>query len=193
MPVATVVGVLAAVVQFLGLARWPFLVPALARAYTDPASIQAARETTTIVFDSFHRYLGIGVGECLGYLLTGTWTILLGAAMLQSSMFEAWLAWPGIVIGLFLIAGSLEFVGRSEEQGWRFAGVIVPITYVAWSLWLILSGVVLLVALTAAVSPRFGGPPRGGWLLRGTRAMPSQPGRRRAGEPGSESIQPTAR
>lgn len=30
-PTATVVGVLAAVVQFLGLARWPFLVPALAR------------------------------------------------------------------------------------------------------------------------------------------------------------------
>ena len=30
-PTATVVGVLAAVVQFIGLARWPFLVPALAR------------------------------------------------------------------------------------------------------------------------------------------------------------------
>ena len=37
-PTAIVVGVLAAVVQFLGLARWPFLVPALARTYTDPAS-----------------------------------------------------------------------------------------------------------------------------------------------------------
>ena len=30
-PTATIVGVLAAVVQFLGLARWPFVVPALAR------------------------------------------------------------------------------------------------------------------------------------------------------------------
>ena len=29
-PTATVLGVLAAVVQFLGLARWPFLMPALA-------------------------------------------------------------------------------------------------------------------------------------------------------------------
>ena len=143
-PVATTIGVLAAVVQFLGLARWPFLVPELARAYADPASSQATREATTIAFESFHRYLGIGIGECLGYLLTGAWAVLIGAAMLQSSVFEAWLAWPAIVIGLSLILGSLEFVGRFEEQGWKLAGTIVPITYIAWSLWLVVSGVVLL-------------------------------------------------
>lgn len=144
-PVATTIGVLAAVVQFLGLARWPFLVPELARAHADPASSQTTREATRVVFESFHRYLGIGIGECLGYLLTGAWTMLVGVAMLQSSTFEAWLAWPGIIIGLFLVVGSLEFVGRFEEQGWNLAGTIVPITYIAWSLWLILSGLVLLV------------------------------------------------
>jgi hypothetical protein len=144
-PTATVVGILAAVVQVLGLARWPFLVPALARTYADPASSQATREATRVAFESFHRYLGVGIGECLGYLLTGAWTMLVGLAMLQSSAFEAWLAWPGIIIGLFLIVGSLEFVGRFEEQGWKLAGAIVPITYIAWSLWLILSGLVLVV------------------------------------------------
>ena len=144
-PTAIVVGVLAAVVQFLGLARWPFLVPALARAYTDPASTPASREATKVVFDSFHRYLGVGIGECLGYLLTGMWSVLVGVAMLDSSAFEAWLGWPGIIIGLLLVFGSLEFVGRSEEQGWKLAGAIVPITYIAWSLWLITSGLVLLV------------------------------------------------
>jgi hypothetical protein len=144
-PTTTVVGVLASVVQFLGLARWPFLVPELARAYADQASSQATRDATAVAFESFHRYLGIGIGECLGYLLTGAWTILLGVAMLQSSAFEAWLAWPGIIIGIFLIIGSVEFVGRFEEQGWKLAGAIVPITYIAWSLWLILSGLVLLV------------------------------------------------
>lgn len=145
MPMAIVVGVLAAVVQFLGLARWPFLVPALARTYTDPASTPATREATKAVFDSFHRYLGVGIGECLGYLLTGTWSVLIGVAMLNSSTFEAWLGWPGIIIGLFLVVGSLEFVGRFEEQGWKLAGTIVPITYIAWSVWLIVSGVVLLL------------------------------------------------
>jgi Domain of unknown function (DUF4386) len=144
-PVATTIGVLAAVVQFLGLARWPFLVPELARAYADPASSEARREATAVAFESFHRYLGIGIGECLGYLLTGAWTVLVGVAMLQSSAFEAWLAWPGIIIGLSLIVGSLEFVGRFEGQGWKLAGAIVPIAYIAWSLWLVLAGLVLLV------------------------------------------------
>ena len=144
-PVATVIGVLAAVVQFLGLARWPFLVPELARAYADSASSQATREATEVAFESFHRYLGVGVGECLGYLFTGAWTMLIGVAMLQSSAFEAWFAWPGIVIGLSLILGSLEFVGRFEQEGWKLAGAIVPIAYIAWSLWLIVAGLVLLV------------------------------------------------
>jgi hypothetical protein len=146
LPTAIVVGVLAAVVQFLGLARWPFLVPALARTYTDPASTPATREMTKAVFDSFHRYLGIGIGECLGYLLTGTWSVLTGVAMLQSSAYETWLGWPGIIIGLFLVVGSLEFVGRFEEQGWKLAGTIVPIAYIAWSVWLIVTGVMLLLA-----------------------------------------------
>jgi len=64
--------------------------------------------------------------------------------MLQSSAFDAWLAWPGIAIGLALIVGSLEFVGRFEEKGWKLAGSIVPIAYIAWSLWLIGAGLVLL-------------------------------------------------
>ena len=143
-PAATVVGVLAAVVQFLGLARWPFLVPALARTYHDPASSEAKREATMVGFESFHRYLGVAVGECLGYLFTGAWTVLVGVAMLQSSAFQAWLALPGIAIGLALVASSLEFVGRFEEKGWKLAGAIVPIAYIAWSLWLIGAGLVLL-------------------------------------------------
>jgi uncharacterized protein DUF4386 len=145
-PTATAVGVLAAVVQFLGLARWPFLVPALGRKYDDPASSEATREATVVVFESFHRYLGVAIGECLGYLFTGAWTVLVAVAMLQSSAFEPWLAWPGIAIGLLLVAGSLEFVGRFEEAGWKLAGATVPIAYTAWSLWLVVSGFVLLVA-----------------------------------------------
>jgi hypothetical protein len=143
-PVAATVGVLAAVVQSLGLARWPFLVPELARTYENPNSSPAAREATAVVFDSFHRYLGVAVGECLGYLFTGAWTLLVAIAMLQSSSFDDWLAWPGIAVGPLLVMGSLEFVGRFEEHGWKLAGTIVPIAYTAWSLWLLAAGLVLL-------------------------------------------------
>ena len=33
-----------------------------------------------------------------------------------------------------LILGSLEFVGRFEEQGWKLAEATVPIAYIAWPL-----------------------------------------------------------
>ena len=143
-PVATTVGVLAAIVQFLGLARWPFLVPTLARTHEDPNSTPAAREATAVVFASFHQYLGVAVGECLGYLFTGTWTLLVAIAMLESSSFDGWLAWPGIAVGALLVVGSLEFVGPFEEHGWKLAGMIVPIAYTVWSLWLLAAGIVLL-------------------------------------------------
>jgi Domain of unknown function (DUF4386) len=144
-PVMTTVGVLAATVQFLGLARWPFLVPALARTYESPGSSQSRRDATAVTFDALHRYLGVAVGECLGYLFTGAWTVLVGAAMLQSTTFDPWLALPGIVIGSFLILGSLEFVGPFEEEGWKLVGPIVPVAYTAWSAWLITTGIVLLI------------------------------------------------
>ncbi len=66
--------------------------------------------------------------------------------MLESSVFDAWLAWPGLAIGVLLVVGSFEFVGAFEEKGWKLAGTIVPIAYTAWSFWLIITGVVLLAA-----------------------------------------------
>lgn len=145
-PTATTVGVLASAVQFLGLVRWPFLVPHLARRYADPAASDATHEAIEIAFESFHRYLGVAVGECLGYLLTGGWTLLISIGMLASSDFEPWLGVPGIIIGSLLMLGSWEFVGRNEERGWKLAGSLIPITYVAWSVWLVASGVVLSIA-----------------------------------------------
>ena len=61
--------------------------------------------------------IGVAIGECLGYRFTGAWTVLVGVAMLQWSAFDAWLAWPGIVVGLTLVGGPLEFVGPFEEKG----------------------------------------------------------------------------
>ena len=145
-PLATTFGVLAAVVQFLGLIRWPYLVPYLARTFLDPASSEATRDAAAVVFQAFHRTLGVAIGEHLGYLFTGLWTLLIGVAMTQGDAFPAWLGWPGIVLGLALMVGSIEFAGPFEERGWGFAGMLVPIAYIAWSLWMIVTGVTLILA-----------------------------------------------
>ena len=143
--VATTVGVLAGLVQFLGLVRWPFLVPYLARADADPDASPGRREAVDVVFQSFNRYLGVAVGEHLGYGLTGVWTTLTGVALTQTSEAPGWLGVVGIVVGPILMLCSLEFVGANEPAGWKVAERVTPAAYVAWSLWLVATGVALLV------------------------------------------------
>jgi hypothetical protein len=36
-------------------------------------------------------------------------------------------------------------VGPNEPEGWALAGTIVPIAYIAWSIWLIRIGLFLLI------------------------------------------------
>lgn len=143
--VATVTGVLAALVQFLGLIRWPFLVPYLARIDADPNASNARHEAVDVVFQAFNRYLGVAVGEHLGYALTGAWTTLTGVALVQSREVPDWVGVLGIVIGPVLVLCSLEFVGSHEQTGWKLAEKLTPVTYIAWSLWLIGTGVALII------------------------------------------------
>lgn len=142
-----VVGVVAGLVQALGLGRWVFAVPELARRYVAAAGPDgsATRGSIEVAFAVVHRYLGVGVGEHLGYLATGCWTILVAVSILQGSVLPAWTAIAGILVGLALLIGTLEFVGPKERDGWALAGAIVPIAYIAWSIWLIVLGVLLLI------------------------------------------------
>ena len=142
---ALATGLLSALVQTLGLMRWPFVVPMLARRYLDPNATQGQRDNSELVFDALHRYLGVGVGEHLGYLMTGSWTLLTGVLVMGSSLLPIWLGWLAIPIGIALLIGALEFVGPNERDGWPLAGRITPIAYIAWSLWLVACGVALLV------------------------------------------------
>jgi hypothetical protein len=140
MAVATAFGVVGGVVQFLGLVRWPFLVPYLADVYLDPASSGATRESVAVVFEAFNRYAGVAVGENLGYLFTGLWTVLVALAMFGSPLpFRRWLG----LLGMVSAAGVL--VGTFEPAGFEPAANIVVVGYILWSIWLALTGILLLL------------------------------------------------
>jgi hypothetical protein len=140
MAVATAFGVVAGVVQFLGLVRWPFLVPYLADTYLDPASSGATRESVAVVFQAFNQYAGVAVGENLGYLFTGLWTALVALAMFGSPLpFRRWLALLGVVSAAGVLVGTLEPVGFEP------AADIVVVGYILWSIWLALFGIFLLL------------------------------------------------
>ncbi len=143
---SVVIGSAAALVQTLGLVRWPFAVPELARRYVtaEGADDTATRQAVEVVFATLHRLLGVGIGEHLGYLLTGLWTLLVAASIMSGTVLPDWLGLIGIPIGIALLVGTLEFVGPNEERRWALAGTIVPIAYIAWSIWLIALGIGLL-------------------------------------------------
>ena len=128
----------------------PFAVPEMARRYVaadrlDAAEAAATRRTIELVFATLHRLLGVGVGEHLGYLLTGIWTLLVAGSLLTVTVLPVALGFIGIPIGIALLVGTFEFVGPNEEHGWPLAGTIVPIAYIAWSVWLIALGVAFLL------------------------------------------------
>jgi hypothetical protein len=142
---ATAVGLLAALVQFLGLIRWSFAVPHLAREMANPASSAGKKEAVDVTFQTLNRYLGVAVGEHLGYMFTGVWTGLVGAIFLQSEILNPAFGIIGLILAPCFLIGSMEFVGVNERDGWKVAGTVVPFAYIGWSLWLIASGIGLLI------------------------------------------------
>lgn len=142
------IGAAAALVQVLGLIRWPFAVPELARRYIaagEGPDGEATRRTVEVTFATLHRLLGVGIGEHLGYLLTGLWTLIVALSILSTAVVPGWLGIVGLPIGVALLVGTLEFVGPNERVGWPLAGAIVPIAYIAWSIWLVGIGVFVLI------------------------------------------------
>lgn len=137
-------GLVAGLVQFIGLSRWVFLVPFLAR---ESSSADHQRMSTIdLIFQSANRYLGVAVGEHLGYLFTGFWSIATGLLFIQIDRPNHLLGVAGITIGAFLLLCSLEFVGKHERNGWTFAAKITPFVYIVWSIWLIAVGIYLFTS-----------------------------------------------
>lgn len=135
---ATVSGIVAGVVQFFGLIRWVFLVPILNQMYNAPDASVATRDTVNVVFQAFHNYAGVAIGENMGYLFTGLWTILVSVVLITTRQGKIWLALSGIVAGIAIMFGMLE------PAGFEFAGTINVIGYLLWSVWLIAFGITLL-------------------------------------------------
>ncbi len=145
MNIATVFGIITGVVQVLGFIRWPFMVPYLADTYTNPQSSEATRQAVTVAYHAFNQYAGVAIGEHAGYICVSIWTILISVAMFRSAVFKPWMGWAGIVIGAGILVSSIEEFGFSFAQ--TFATINV-VSYTAWTVWLIVLAIPLLMNRT---------------------------------------------
>jgi hypothetical protein len=126
MRIAVPVGIAAAVVQVVGLLRWPVLVPGF------------ASHGDTGAFTTAHNVLGVAIGETLGYLLTGVWTVLVIVALGRRYAGRGFQALGVASAGLVLVGvlGPLDVPGVDAAN---FIG------YVLWSVWLIVFATVIVL------------------------------------------------
>jgi hypothetical protein len=128
-------GVLAGLLQALGLLRWTVLVPSLAAAYTAPGATDLDKSLASSAFDAANAYLGMGVGEHMGYLLTALFTVAVAMAIARRWPL---MAWTGILLAIGVAAGMLETFGVGG------VAMINSIAYLGWSLWAVILGVLVL-------------------------------------------------
>jgi Domain of unknown function (DUF4386) len=132
---AVPVGVAAAIVQVVGLLRWPLLVPGWAATASgdDPAAAAAAREA----FGTANRLLGTLLGETGGYLLTAGWTGLVLVAL--GTAFAG-----RLFVGLGAVAAALVLLGVLSPLNLPLVDTANFVGYVLWSGWLVVFAAVLL-------------------------------------------------
>ncbi|MBI5941805.1 MAG: DUF4386 domain-containing protein [Caulobacterales bacterium] len=135
---ATLAGAGSALVQAIGLLRWPFVVPGLAATALDPAADPAARSAAVVVFGALNQFAGVALGEHLGQTLLAAWTFALAVAVLRGRLAPAPFGW----LGLALV--PLWILGQSELLATVVPGFLVveatPIAFMGWQVWLLTLG-----------------------------------------------------
>lgn len=139
----TVVGVIGGIARMIGLLRWTFVVPVLARTYADPIASAATKESAMIVFQAVHQYGGVVLGEHIGQTFTIIWMLLVSLAMFRSTLFKPWLAWFGILASLVYSLAQTELLATVIPNF-----PVVPQTgligSLLWLVWMMVLGVFLV-------------------------------------------------
>jgi hypothetical protein len=131
-PWIAAIGIAAAAVQVVGLARWVLLVPRV----SDDAAVPAHTVDAHHTFELLHTWLGKVLGETIGYTLTATFTLLVVIAVTRN-VAPRWMTYVGYASAGLIATGALIPLGLGGASITNLVG------YVAWCLWLIAMAVVL--------------------------------------------------
>jgi len=99
----------AGTLQTIGLSRWVFAVPALARVQADPAATDVARAQAQATFEMLNNWGGVAIGEHLGQIFTVAFilTVALGQ-WLRTSRLDKAAGFSGFASALLMAIGLGE-------------------------------------------------------------------------------------
>jgi hypothetical protein len=150
---ATTIGVIGYTVQVIGLLRWVFVIPILARLFTDPTTDSATMAAIPAVFVAVHQYGGVILGEHIGQFLIIIWMSIISGIIYNSRIFSKWVAWLGwIASAIYLLAQTELFATAIPDfPVIDWAGLYGSLL---WLLWIIVVGIYLVKYDDTKISSR---------------------------------------
>lgn len=139
---AALAGALAGVTQAIGLMRWVFAVPVLARHHADPAATAEARLIAAHQFDLLNAWGGVAIGEQIGQALTALFVLLLSLAYRREG--ARWTALAGFISAALITAGLGEGLALALGADGAVFSLCTIAGFLGLTAWLILSGVRLI-------------------------------------------------
>lgn len=97
-----------------------------------------------MVFQGFHQFAGVAIGEHLGQLFTTIWIVLISVAMLNSTIFRRWQGIVGIAIFGLMLLGLVEGFATVINFDAGTFGILTPVSFILLSIWMISLGVTLI-------------------------------------------------
>lgn len=137
---AGVLGVIGLILQLIGLLRWTFVMPVLAKQYVSGGENEQA--VAKIIFEVVHQYGGVILGEHLGQLFTIAWTVLTVLVLYRVKSFPKWINRLGLITcGIYILAQAELFATvLNGVPVWDWAGFTGS---TLWIVWLIVSGIAI--------------------------------------------------
>ncbi len=139
---AAIAGSLAGLAQAIGLWRWVFVIPGLARAHADANASPEAKLAAERAFDLLNQYGGVAIGEHLGQLLTALFVLML--ACLQWTERTRISAALGFLAAAAIALGTGEGLAIALGQSGEMFSLATIAGFLGLTLWLIATGIGLL-------------------------------------------------
>lgn len=134
MSLATTLGVIGFVVQFVGLLRWVFVVPILALNYTAPSASEVTKEAAIASFQTIHQFGGVLLGEYIGQLFTIGWMLIVSIVIIRTRIFKSWIGWFGIIASAIYLLAQTELLHTviTTIPSIDIAGLVGSLLWIAW-------------------------------------------------------------
>jgi len=130
-------GTISGILQIIGLIRWTFIIPILAKSYVSTDS-QYSKEIIEQVFFVIHQFGGVILGEHLGQIFTIIWTLLTAYALYHLRIISRFSKYFAYTASFIYTLAQLELFKTifPDLISVKFSGLIGSTMWLVWLTWL---------------------------------------------------------